>query len=157
MPKYIGLELQDDLTITTLYSVHYFEYTKDYRYEGESHDFWEITYVDKGEIELKVGDKDIVLHQGEILFIEPNVFHDLRANGIKAPNLVVISFDCKSKAMRFFKDKVLKVSTLEREFFSEILIEARRAISSPFNVTYLYELKRNSHAQYGSEQMIRLY
>ncbi len=157
MPKYIGLRLQNDLTITTLYSVHYFEYMKDYSYEGESHDFWEITYVDKGEIEVCVGEKEIVLQQGEILFIKPNVFHNLRANGIKAPNLVVISFDCRSKAMQFFQDKVLKISTLEREFFSEILIEARRAISSPLNVTYLYELKRQAPAQFGSEQLIRLY
>ena len=155
--NYIGLSFKEDVKIDLLYSVHYFEYMNDYSFEGESHDFWEITYVDKGDIELTIDERKIKLNKGEIAFIPPNAFHDLSANGVNAPNLVVISFQCNSKCMSFFQDKVFTVGTLEKEFFSEILAEAKHAFDSPLNKTYLYEIERNKISFFGSEQLIRLY
>lgn len=155
--NYVGLTFKEVVKIDKLYSVHYFEYMNDYSFEGESHDFWEITYVDKGEIELTIGENKIKLNKGEIAFIKPNAFHDLCANGIKAPNLVVISFQCNSKCMNFFVDKIFKVGKLEKEFFSEILMEAKRAFASPLNKTYLYEIERNNNSGFGCEQLIKLY
>ena len=42
--------LKSDIDINELYSVHYFEFGKGYAFAGESHNFWELVYVDKGEI-----------------------------------------------------------------------------------------------------------
>lgn len=155
--NYVGLTLKEAIKIDKLFSVHYFEYMKDYYFEGESHDFWEITYVDKGDIDLTIGDKKIKLNKGEIAFIKPNAFHDLSANGIKAPNLVVISFRCNSKYMDFFQDKIFQAAKLEKEFFSEIIIEAKHAFSSPLNKTYLYKIERDPSSLFGCEQLIKLY
>ena len=47
---YSSYTLKDDLNISKIYTVHYFDYSKDYAFPGESHDFWEIVYVDKGEV-----------------------------------------------------------------------------------------------------------
>ncbi len=33
-------------TVNEIFTVHYFEYEKDYSFKGETHDFWEIVYVD---------------------------------------------------------------------------------------------------------------
>ena len=52
---YSGLELHQLLHITTIYSVHYFEYGKDYVYGGEEHRFWEFVYVDRGEVNITSG------------------------------------------------------------------------------------------------------
>ena len=64
MNKYIGTKLKDDIKVTKLYSVHYFEYSKDFSFTGESHDFWEIVYVDKGEITVVADGKEHVLSHG---------------------------------------------------------------------------------------------
>ena len=45
---YIGHYLNDFIHIQKLYTIHYFEYMKDYVYDGESHDFWEFVFVDSG-------------------------------------------------------------------------------------------------------------
>ena len=90
--RYEGTELFHDIAIDKLYTVHYFEYSKSYTYPGETHDFWECVYVDRGEIIVTAGEREIRLARGEILFHEPNEWHTLRANGIVAPNLVVLSF-----------------------------------------------------------------
>ena len=38
--EYESLFLENLLTVQKLYSVHYFEYMKDFVFAGESHDFW---------------------------------------------------------------------------------------------------------------------
>jgi hypothetical protein len=55
--NFTGSRLNVDILITKLYTVHYFEYSKDYKFSGEAHDFWEFVYVDKGEITAVAGDK----------------------------------------------------------------------------------------------------
>lgn len=56
MSAYESISLMENLVITEIYSIHYFEYTKDFVYEGESHDFWELLCVDNGVIEVTAGD-----------------------------------------------------------------------------------------------------
>ena len=104
--SYKSVYLQDILTIRDVYSIHYFEYMCDFSFPGESHDFWEFLCVDKGEVNVIAGDKFHVLKKGEIIFHKPNEFHNVKSNGLIAPNLVVISFSCSSPAMSFFEEKI---------------------------------------------------
>ena len=48
--EYTGYHLHPALSINEIFSIHYFEYLKDFSYAGETHDFWEFVYVDKGSI-----------------------------------------------------------------------------------------------------------
>ena len=97
MSAYESISLMENLVITEIYSIHYFEYTKDFVYEGESHDFWELLCVDNGVIEVTAGDQNLVLEKGEMIFHKPNEFHALRANGQIAPNLLSWSDSHRSK------------------------------------------------------------
>ena len=49
---YKALRLERPFEVDEVVSVHYFEYAKNYVFEGEKHDFWELLYVDKGEVEV---------------------------------------------------------------------------------------------------------
>ena len=53
--------MTEELIITEIFSIHYFEYGNDFVYEGESHDFWELLCVDNGVIEVMAGVKNIIL------------------------------------------------------------------------------------------------
>lgn len=48
MPNYESITLREDLHIRKIYSIHYFEYMKDYVYDGESHDLGKFVFVDSG-------------------------------------------------------------------------------------------------------------
>ena len=100
---YVKHKLENILHISRIVSIFYFEFDKDFKFSGEAHDFWEFVYVDKGAIIATAKDKDIPLRQGEILFHKPNEFHKLRADGKLAPNIFVMTFDCHSAAMNYFK------------------------------------------------------
>ena len=58
MQNYESITLKEELHIRKIYSIHYFEYMKDYVFDGESHDFWEFVFVDSGNLFVTAGDQN---------------------------------------------------------------------------------------------------
>ena len=154
---YEATTLKEDFIVKKVVTVHYFEYSKNFVFSGEKHDFWELVYVDKGEVDIYGGDKKYRLSHGEVAFHKPNEWHNVTATGEVAPNLVVISFICKSHKMDFFKDKIMKISTSEKNLLAAIVKEAGNAFSSPLGDPFTQRLERNTDdAPLGSEQLIKI-
>ncbi len=156
MSEYVATALEMALPIQRIVTVHYFEYAKNYVFEGECHNFWEILYVDKGEVEVMAGDVGYRLRQGEMIFHKPNEFHNVFANGVVAPNLVVISFECDAPAMAYFEGKVIAAGEDEHTLLARIVREARDAFSNPLDDPNTKILERASSHAFGSEQMIAI-
>lgn len=151
---YKALRLKRPFEVDEVVSVHYFEYASNYCYEGEQHDFWEFLYVDKGELHVRAGSRELTMKRGQMIFHEPGEFHSLRANGVVAPNLVVMSFVCRSPAMACFAGRMLSIGDAEREYLARIIKEADAAFSTPLNDPYTKQLLRAPHAPLGAEQLI---
>lgn len=156
MPDYVPTLLNREIFVDALVSVHYFEHAKNYVFEGEKHNFWELVYVDKGCVEVIADDQGFELEQGQILFHKPNEFHNLYANGTVAPNLVVVSFVCRSPAMSFFENRIAYLSAHQRDLLARIVEEGKRAFSSPLGDPYTLELTRAEDVPFGSEQLLGL-
>ncbi|MDO5423911.1 MAG: AraC family transcriptional regulator [Eubacteriales bacterium] len=154
---YRSVTLASEIEISRIVTIHYFEYMSDFIFEGESHNFWEFLCVDKGEVEVMADSRKYVLKKDEIIFHKPNEFHSLKANGVIAPNLVVVSFYCLSPAMNFFCDKVLTVTETERMLLAQILQDAVQTFSCKLDDPYLKEMTRNAEIPVGSEQLIRIH
>ena len=146
--------LNKPLEIHELYSVHYFEYTSNYAFSGESHDFWELLYVDKGTIRVQRDEQDLDLTRGEMIFHAPGEFHALRANGVVAPNLIVVSFRCDSPSMDFFRRRITSTGAEERVLLAKIVSESRSVFSTPLNDPVIHTLVRRETVPFGSEQLL---
>jgi len=146
--------LEKPLEIRKLYSVHYFEYTSSYAFSGEAHDFWELLYVDKGTIRVRRDDQSLDLTRGEMIFHAPGEFHALSANGVVAPNLIVVSFRCDSPAMEFFRGRITSTGAEERVLLAKIVSESRAVFSTPLNDPAIHTLVRRETAPFGSEQLL---
>ncbi|MBE7023420.1 MAG: helix-turn-helix transcriptional regulator [Clostridia bacterium] len=155
--NYKGFELGIAIQIGKLFSVHYFEYSKNFSFHGEKHNFWEFVYVDKGEVTVTAGEKDIVLSQGNVIFHKPDEWHNVRANGKIAPNVAIVSFECESPAMKFFEGKVLKVGQEQKNLISKIISEYTNAFSTPLGNIFTEELKLKEAPDIGAEQLIKQY
>ena len=151
---YETIRLQKPFTIDEIVSIHYFEYTSTYAFEGEQHDFWEFLYVDKGEVSVRADETDHTLRKGQIIFHKPGEFHSLRAGGGTAPNLVVVGFVCKSPAMRFFEDRVESLGDVGRDLLATIVAEAQDAFSSNLGDPQMLRLERREDPPFGGEQLI---
>ncbi len=151
------LGLKDEIKIRDVVSVHYFEFSKTYKFPGEWHDFWEIVYADRGKITAYYEDKKILLHSGDMIFHKPGEWHNLIADGENVSNVAVISFVCKSYAMKKLNNKIIKANNLQRELLAKIINESRGLIETELDNPFTTEYKKRKNAPFGSEQLIRAY
>lgn len=81
MTEYIRTELRQPVTVQSIITVHYFEYTKNFAFTGEAHDFWEIVFADKGDLYITAGSSETLLRQGQMYLHRPMEFHNIRCDG----------------------------------------------------------------------------
>lgn len=155
--SYQFTELREELSIHRIVSIHYFEYMSNFTFPGESHNFWEFLYVDKGEVLVTADREKLTLHRGQIIFHRPNEFHAVAANNVIAPNLVVITFEAVEPCMAFFEDKILTVGESERNLLAQIIAEARETFEGPMDDPYMERLVRKEHVPFAAEQMIKIH
>ena len=154
---YESVYLERELQIDRIYTIHYFEYVKDFQFSGESHGFWEFQCVDKGEALVTTDKRTCTLTRGQIIFHKPNEFHSLSAAGNTAPNIIVASFSCHSPWMKFFENKVLELSDAERTLLGFVVSEARHCFSSPLDNPYTQKMIKKEHILFGSQQLLLMY
>ncbi|MEF3304947.1 AraC family transcriptional regulator [Paenibacillus sp. GYB003] len=151
-PRY---DIREDIHIRKLISCCYFELSKNYRYAGEKHDFWEIFYVDKGEIEIDTDFGHFNLRQGDLLFHEPNEFHSPKSNGKISPNVFIVTFECESEPMSFFlQNKLFHLNEKEKSALALMMEEGWNAFDTPplGSGRILYP---REDAPFGSEQLFK--
>ncbi|MDP4133734.1 MAG: AraC family transcriptional regulator [Bacillota bacterium] len=148
---YYKLKLSTVLNVTKIVTTFYFELPKNYIFKGESHNFWEILYVDSGEINARAGGSEYHLKQGDIIFHKPNEFHNVRSACDTAPNVFIITFDCKSRAMDYFKGHHFTLSDDAKNILALIMKECQETFS--YNTqTGIYVLKNST---FGGMQMVK--
>ncbi len=155
--KYYKHKLENLLVISKIITIHYFEFDKNYISHVESHDFWELVYAEKGDLICSSGENEVLLKEGEVIFHKPGISHALRADGKRAPNIFIISFECKNEAMRFFEDKRLCVDSSLRRFVFAIIEESRRTFDLPYSDPELKKMKLLDTPTLGGQQLIKNY
>lgn len=156
--QYYKYKIEDLFIIRKIVTIHYFEFDKDFTYPSESHDFWELVYADKESVICTADGEDILLEEGELLFHKPNEVHALRANKRTAPNVFIISFECKSDAMRFFEERrKMKLDKKLLRWIYAIIEESKNTFYLPFSDPAMKKLTLSKNPPAGGQQLIRNY
>ena len=153
---YLQTHVSDIIHISQLYTIHYFEFGNGFAFDGESHDFWEIVYVDSGKVQLQSGDEKLILRQGELYFHEPNEFHAIRSFE-SAPTVIVISFNCDSPLMARFSKQHFVLPPDIKYILKQILSESHVAFPEGEGNPQSRGLVRSPEALLGAEQLIKNY
>lgn len=125
------LPIKHDIEIDGFYTIYYFEHNKDYSKMPEKHNYWEIVYVDEGEIVAIVDGKAKTLTQGTVIFHEPNEPHAHIANKKNPHNILVVTFETQSTPMDFFRKKIFMLDEHSKAVLSLFLEEASKSIGPP--------------------------
>ena len=72
--------LKSELNISAVYTIHYFKYGKNFRFREESHNFYELVYLDSGHAIVSADDKILELEQGQAFLHKPNENHTIYTN-----------------------------------------------------------------------------
>lgn len=157
MKRYFKHKLENLIVVNRVVTLYFFEFDKNYKHDAESHDFWEMVFVKKGEIVCTADDKKITLKQGEMIFHKPNESHSLSCNGHSAPDVIVLSFVCRSEAMRFFENRILKPEKQQVGYLHAILDEARKTFDVSFPDPEMKKMEFLPRPSLGGGQVIKNY
>jgi len=155
--KYYKHKIENLLVISKIITIHYFEFNKNFAGDTEAHDFWELVYAHKGDIICYADGREELLKEGEVLFHKPNESHSLKADGKRAPNVFIISFDCKSEAISFFEGKKMRLEKDLLRYIFAIIEESKNTFDLPYSDPELKKMKLLPFPALGGRQMIKNY
>ncbi len=98
--------------ITALHSFFCTTFTPDYRFRGETHDFYELVCVLDGEVAITADDRVYTLVRGQAILHPPMQFHNISSQGGEAPTVLVISFSGEN--IPPLGDRVCRIHDLTR-------------------------------------------
>lgn len=151
------IPVQKDIEVTGFHSIYYLEFDIDFYHPPETHNFWELVYVDYGTIDAIVDGVGCSLSTGQVIFHQPMESHAHIGNGHDAGNVVVISFSCDSPLMSFFNRKIFSLQKSSRKVLSLFLAEAANALGEicrDYSDTSALDF---SHAPLGAAQLMQGY
>lgn len=154
--KYTKSSLSSVFSVRGIFTVHYFKYGQKFEFEGEKHPFWEMVYIDSGEVDITSDDSKFTLRQGEAYFHKPDEYHSIRTNN-RFANSVIISFDCASPAMRAFCGLKLTLGDEQKNLIRLIVSETASCYGDRLDAVYLTQMKRRADQPFGGEQLIKTY
>lgn len=154
---YVKTTLKREIEINSIITIHYFEYMKDFVFHGESHDFWEFLYVDKGNVRVQSGEDHHLLNAGDVIFHKPNEFHAIHSVGSSSPNLIAVSFVTSSPAIDVLQKKHYTLTMEERTLISHLINAAKDCLATPMHIPSVEQVQLKEDAPFGSQQMILIY
>ena len=152
--------IEREINITGFNSIYYFEFDKDFTHPPERHNFWEMIYVDSGEVNAVTEGLGQVLSQGQILFNKPMELHAHISNKKVPNNMLVISFTTKSEAMEFFDRKVFTLTKTDKTPLTLLKLFMNEAKNALGELPNDYNNKNPldfSRAPFGSTQLLECY
>ena len=152
--------LRDDIHVDGIFTLYYFEFGVNYHFPGERHDFWEMIYVDAGELTVNTESGFVPLRRGDAVFHPPGFFHTCRGNEREPVNLIVMTFSLGGPGdapLEPLKNRAVHLNERHAVALTAIVREAKKAFSTPLGSYIGRELVRSPSPAYGSEQLIRLY
>lgn len=133
--------IQKSIEIEFISSIHYFEFDDTFVDRPESHDTWELVYIDRGKCDV-ISDGDVIhLKQGEMFFHKPGEVHLLKVNKGATPNIIIVAFYSRSEAMRYFEKQKIVTSMTAKQHIAAIIHEASNTFDLPFNNPKMKRLK----------------
>ena len=149
-------KFDEPMRVTSLANIHYFEFTREFHSQENSHDFCEILYVDSGKIEVESENFNGILCQNEMIIHRPLEKHSLRGSGEEAPNVIIIGFECKSTHLSAFSRTPVNLGTEHKKILSRIMQEGMSIFEPPYDIPNTVYMKKRAEIPFGTDQMLKV-
>ena len=149
--------IKPTIRIQELLAYYYVVKSPHYQFKGEVHPYYELTFVDQGQLETKVEDETFTLKANDCLFYGPGEFHTqevtsdspcsyltaiFEADGLRQDELVKKIYHCNREEIQLLQQFV-KYTEFKNEYQSDLLISSLE--------TFLIQLQ--SHMGYSTQKI----
>lgn len=131
MKKYFNYRVNKVITVKNLITIEYLDVSSSFLYPEETHDFYELAYIDSGKIDCHTNENVITLSQGELFLIPPQTRHFYSAAKNSAASIFIICFSSNSDILTVLESKLSPDKTAKM-IIADILNESKKAFSFPF-------------------------
>ena len=108
MPKKF---IERKFTVTDFFSSFNFSWNKDFVFNGESHEMWEIVYILSGKVEVTENEKIYLLEKNNMIIHAPWEFHRIKSADGTSPSLYVMSFYAEGELPKKLSEGVFALTT----------------------------------------------
>ena len=140
--------------VTALANLSYYSFPENFSFSGESHDFWELTYVDKGQIAVFLDGNAFLLKAGEMMLCKPNVFHRCQVRQNASASVVDVEFALDKPLPENFDNEIFILTAEQRQCMAAIIREASQTYAYFDNLPGAVQMVQTKSVPYGSEQII---
>lgn len=154
--EFILKGFKEELSVSALANVHYFELTENLHTTDDSHAFCELVYVEKGEIVIRSDNYSGKLSSGQFILHGISERHSLSAKG-DSPNIIIIGFECSSSAISLLTHEPMELSVELEKMLAEIIKEGQTVYLPPYNIPNVRDMKKRAEYDFGADQLIRNY
>ena len=110
IPEFGSTVLKSSIKVQEIYAYYYSTKGNSYFFEGEKHPYWEMTFVDNGELITNVEGVDYVLPPRSIFFYGPHQFHTQRTTAKSTCSYMTIMFEMKDMDSEKLANRVISCS-----------------------------------------------
>lgn len=133
---WISREVKEQIKITSMYSLFESDRKSGYSFEGESHNFWECVYIEKGGIRVSADERIYSMTENDIIFHKPLELHKFDVQ--KDSRLFIFSFSANGSLMNFFRDKVFSLNERQQSTVNDFLnfLKRKEGINGNYSVLF---------------------
>ncbi len=150
MKKYLRHKTENIVDIKELLALEYLDLKGKYKNYTEFHEFWELCYVESGELLLKTDSEELSLSGGEMTLIPPSKLHSYREKSGKDVKAFVVCFESQSVALKAMASGIFKVSEAQKNCLNIIIEESE----GTFKTNEKDQLEISENPNLGGQQAI---
>ncbi len=150
MRTYLRHRIWNVLDIRNLIALEYLNFEGKYKNYSESHDFWELCFVLKGDISVTLDEESKPLSEGELLLIEPNKKHSYCSPLGNGARVFVICFESSSSALKPLGGLTFSENRFILDCMTEVICESENT----FRINSEEQLETLEKPNFGGQQVI---
>lgn len=124
--------------LTTYYQVR----KSNYSFPGEAHDYYELTYIDHGNLDMTIDGKEYHLNKYDMIIYYPGQFHTQSTDSESTCSYLTITFDLDSRLEQNLSNRIFHTRKDIRQALSQFMkvIQSKDYLNEELALLYLKEV-----------------
>ena len=133
MVNFEPIIINKEIVISSFNTIDYYNLNKDFYQLPDSHPYWEMVYVDRGDVISNYDGVGHTLFEGQVVFHPPFSSHSHISNKLVSNSILVVSFTSESDVLNDLQRKIFSVTNASRRFLSLFLEECQKSLGDITN------------------------
>ena len=129
-PPYVYNRILSTINIPEIIAYYYTIKSPNYKFKGESHNVYELTFVDNGTLDTSIDNVDYTLNPYDLIIYGKNQFHTQTVNGDSSCSYLTVMFNMECEDDSLICNKVFHC---RKELYKAIRVFSKN-ISSKYHI-----------------------